>query len=133
MHVNHILVDRSSNRFSKLQKIEESPGIKVQESMSDLRREVSPKVPDETRSNSSTTTPTTNEQNRSVCGERDSGEPHSDISLEWLCSLPMPFCGTPEKVDKDQIDVHKSLAEWSESFGVNLVKVITLFILNSMM
>lgn len=118
----YILVDRNVNRFSKFQKVRKS-GIKVQEGMSDLRQEISSGGQNETRFNSGTTRPTTRESSRSMCGERGSGKPRSDISLEWLCSLPTPFCGAPEKVDKEQIDVRRSLAEWSETFQVFLVKV----------
>lgn len=37
------------------------------------------------------------------------------------------FSGPPGKVDEDQINVSRSLKEWSQSFQVNIVEVSTLY------
>ncbi len=55
--------------------------------------------------------------------ERSSVEFSNDISLNWLQKVGAYFGSPPSQVDENQIEVRRSLAEWSASFGVELIEV----------
>lgn len=56
-------------------------------------------------------------------GVRSHSKSSRNITLEWLMSIDAYFYGPAGKIDEEEINVPRSLQEWSQTFQVDIVEV----------